>query len=88
MYQGAPGGVPTRTAFSQNRRWSLDVDRAEGVIRDVAHAFSKDGGLAVLRGNLAEDGCIVKTAGDDEESLSFAGRARVFESRDAAVSAS
>src|SRR5262249_31137501 len=87
FYRAAPGGVPTQTAFSQDRRWDdLDLDRAAGVIRDSAHAFSKDGGLAVLYGNLAEDGCIVKTAGVDESILKFSGRARVFESQDAAVS--
>jgi dihydroxy-acid dehydratase len=88
FYRAAPGGVPTQVAFSQNRRWDeLDVDREAGVIRDVEHAFSKDGGLAVLKGNLAEDGCIVKTAGVDESILVFTGQARVFESQDAAVSA-
>ncbi len=88
FYRAAPGGVPTQTAFSQNRRWDeVDRDRAGGVIRDVAHAFSKDGGLAVLKGNLAIDGCIVKTAGVDDANLTFAGPARVFESQDAAVSA-
>ena len=88
FYRAAPGGVPTQTAFSQNRRWrELDVDREGGVIRDVGHAFSKDGGLAVLKGNLALDGCIVKTAGVDESILKFSGPARVFESQDAAVSA-
>jgi dihydroxy-acid dehydratase len=79
--------VPTQTAFSQERRYkSLDADRATGAIRDAAHAFSRDGGLAVLYGNLAEDGCIVKTAGVDASVLSFAGPARIFESQDAAVS--
>jgi dihydroxy-acid dehydratase len=88
FYRASPGGVPTQVAFSQNRRYAeLDLDRAEGVIRDKAHAFSQDGGLAVLFGNLAEDGCIVKTAGVDESLLRFTGRARVFESQDAAVSA-
>ncbi len=88
FYRAAPGGVPTQTAFSQNRRWDeLDLDRATGVIRDAGHAFSKDGGLAVLKGNLAVDGCIVKTAGVDDANLAFAGPARVFESQDAAVSA-
>ena len=86
FYRAAPGGVPTQTAFSQDRRWEeLDLDRAKGVIRDVAHAFSQDGGLAVLKGSLATDGCIVKTAGVDEGILVFAGPARVFESQDAAV---
>jgi dihydroxy-acid dehydratase len=86
FFRAAPGGVPTQEAFSQDRRWDeLDLDREGGVIRDAAHAFSKDGGLAVLYGNLAEDGCIVKTAGVDESILVFAGQARVFESQDAAV---
>ncbi|MGC8535304.1 MAG: dihydroxy-acid dehydratase [Rhizomicrobium sp.] len=88
FYKAAPGGVPTQVAFSQSSRWqTLDLDREGGVIRDIAHAFSKDGGLAVLYGNLAEDGCIVKTAGVDESILTFSGPARVFESQDAAVSA-
>ena len=87
FYRAAPGGVPTQTAFSQDRRWDeLDLDREEGVIRDAEHAFSKDGGLAVLSGNLALDGCIVKTAGVDPSILVFSGPARVFESQDAAVS--
>ncbi|MCW5761174.1 MAG: dihydroxy-acid dehydratase, partial [Phenylobacterium sp.] len=87
FFRAAPGGVPTQTAFSQDRRWEeLDVDRAGGVIRDKAHAFSQDGGLAVLFGNLAEDGCIVKTAGVDDSILKFNGPARVYESQDAAVS--
>jgi dihydroxy-acid dehydratase len=86
FYRAAPGGVPTQTAFSQSSRWDdLDLDREGGVIRSVEHAFSKDGGLAVLSGNLALDGCIVKTAGVDEGSLVFAGPARVYESQDAAV---
>ena len=88
FFKAAPGGVPTQTAFSQNRRWAeLDLDRQGGVIREAQHAFSQDGGLAVLSGNLAQDGCIVKTAGVDEEILKFKGTARVFESQDAAVSA-
>jgi len=87
FYRAAPGGVPTQTAFSQERRWDeLDLDRKKGVIRDVEHAFSKDGGLAVLYGNIAEDGCIVKTAGVDESILKFSGPARIFESQDSAVS--
>jgi len=82
----APGGVPTQTAFSQDRRWdSLDLDREKGAIRSVANAFTKDGGLAVLKGNLAVDGCIVKTAGVDDSILKFAGPAVVFESQDSAV---
>jgi len=88
FFRAAPGGVPTQVAFSQDRRWKeLDVDRAGGVIRDVGHAFSKDGGLAVLKGNLAVDGCIVKTAGVDDSILKFTGPAKVYESQDAAVSA-
>ncbi|WP_347304310.1 dihydroxy-acid dehydratase [Croceibacterium sp. TMG7-5b_MA50] len=88
FYAAAPGGVPTQTAFSQSRRWeSLDLDRTNGVIRDAEHAFSQDGGLAVLYGNMALDGCIVKTAGVDESILTFTGPARVFESQDAAVAA-
>jgi len=86
FYQAAPGGVPTTVAFSQERRYEeLDLDRQKGVIREAAHAFSRDGGLAVLTGNLAEEGCIVKTAGVDESILVFSGPARVFESQDAAV---
>ncbi len=86
FYRAAPGGVPTQTAFSQSRRWDdLDLDREHGVIRSAEHAFSKDGGLAVLSGNLALDGCIVKTAGVDESILKFSGPARVYESQDAAV---
>jgi len=88
FYLAAPGGVPTQVAFSQDRRWDeLDLDRAGGVIRDLEHAFSKDGGLAVLKGNLALDGCVVKTAGVDESILKFSGPARVFESQDSASSA-
>jgi dihydroxy-acid dehydratase len=86
FYRAAPGGVPTQVAFSQERRWDeLDVDRTSGVIRSLDHAFSRDGGLAVLYGNLAVEGCIVKTAGVDESILRFSGPARVFESQDAAV---
>ncbi|MDQ8727180.1 dihydroxy-acid dehydratase [Bradyrhizobium sp. LHD-71] len=88
FYRAAPGGVPTQVAFSQERRYDdVDDDRASGCIRDVAHAFSTDGGLAVLTGNLAVDGCIVKTAGVDASILKFEGPARVFESQDAAVQA-
>jgi dihydroxy-acid dehydratase len=88
FYRAAPGGVRSTTAFSQARRYdTLDLDRQKGVIRDAEHAFSKDGGLAVLYGNLAEDGCIVKTAGVDESILVFSGPARIFESQDTAVSA-
>ena len=87
FYRAAPGGEPTQVAFSQDRRWGeLNLDRSAGVIRDADHAFSKDGGLAVLKGNLAEDGCIVKTAGVDDSIRVFAGPARVFESQDEAVS--
>ncbi len=88
FYKAAPGGVPTQTAFSQECRFEeLDTDRAAGCIRAAEHAFSKDGGLAVLTGNLAADGCIVKTAGVDAAILKFAGTARVSESQDAAVEA-
>jgi len=86
FYLAAPGGVPTQVAFSQERRWdSLDLDRETGVIRSAAHPFTRDGGLAVLKGNIAPDGCIVKTAGVDEKIWTFTGPARVFESQDAAV---
>jgi dihydroxy-acid dehydratase len=87
-FMAAPGGVPTQVAFSQDRRWdALDLDREAGVIRSAEHPFSKDGGLAVLKGNLATDGCIVKTAGVDESILRFSGPARVFESQDVTVQA-
>ncbi|MCD2171700.1 dihydroxy-acid dehydratase [Rhizobium sp. C4] len=86
FFLAAPGGVPTQTAFSQDERWEeLDMDRKSGVIRSVEHPFSKDGGLAVLKGNIALDGCIVKTAGVDESILKFTGPAVVYESQDAAV---
>ncbi|WP_112308688.1 dihydroxy-acid dehydratase [Pseudogemmobacter bohemicus] len=86
LYLAAPGGVPTQVAFSQSSLWpSLDTDREKGVIRSVEHAFSKEGGLAVLKGNIALDGCIVKTAGVDESILKFTGPAVVYESQDAAV---
>jgi dihydroxy-acid dehydratase len=88
FFKAAPGGVPTQVAFSQERRWDeLDLDRENGVIRSKEHAFSQDGGLAVLYGNIARDGCIVKTAGVDESILKFAGPAKVYESQDAAVTA-
>ncbi len=88
FYLAAPGGVPTQVAFSQDRRFDeLDLDRSNGCIRDAAHAYSRDGGLAVLYGNLALDGCIVKTAGVDSSILKFSGPARVLESQDAAVDA-
>jgi len=86
FYAAAPGGVPTQTAFSQNRRWEeVDTDRVGGVIRNADNAFSKDGGLAVLYGNIARDGCIVKTAGVDDSILTFKGPAKVYESQEAAV---
>ena len=86
FFSAAPGGVRTTQAFSQSNRWKeLDTDRTAGVIRDAEHPFSKDGGLAVLYGNLAPEGCIVKTAGVDESILTFHGTARVYESQDAAV---
>jgi len=88
FYRAGPGGVRTTEAFSQDKRYdALDLDRAKGVIRDAEHAFSQDGGLAVLFGNIAEEGCIVKTAGVDPSVLVFAGRARIFESQDASVEA-
>ncbi len=86
FYKAAPGGVPTQTAFSQDQRWgALDLDRENGVIRRAENAFSQDGGLAVLFGNIARDGCIVKTAGVDDSILKFTGTARVYESQDASV---
>ncbi|MGO4378299.1 dihydroxy-acid dehydratase [Pseudoduganella sp. RAF53_2] len=86
LFRAAPGGVPTQVAFSQSERYaSSDLDRSSGCIRDLEHAYSKDGGLAVLYGNIAEKGCIVKTAGVDESILKFSGKARVFESQDEAV---
>jgi dihydroxy-acid dehydratase len=85
-YLAGPGGIPTQVAFSQDAHWpDLDLDRAGGCIRNVEHAYSKDGGLAVLYGNLAQQGCIVKTAGVDASNLKFSGPARIFESQDAAV---
>lgn len=87
-FRAAPGGIRTTEAFSQNRRFeTLDLDREAGCIRDHAHAYSQDGGLAVLYGNIAERGCIVKTAGVDESILVFTGRVRVFESQESAVAA-
>ncbi len=86
LFLAAPGGVPTQTAFSQDRRYTeLDLDRESGVIRSAAHAFSQDGGLAVLFGNIAREGCVVKTAGVDENILKFSGPAIVCESQDEAV---
>ncbi|HTO40109.1 MAG TPA: dihydroxy-acid dehydratase, partial [Rhizomicrobium sp.] len=88
FFRAAPGGVPTQVAFSQASRWEeLDTDREHGVIRSAKHPFSKDGGLAVLFGNLAPEGCIVKTAGVDDSILTFTGTAQVFESQDASVAA-
>jgi len=86
FYKAAPGGVPTQVAFSQDSRWkNLDLDREKGVIRSKEHAFTQDGGLAVLYGNIAEKGCIVKTAGVDESIWKFTGKARVYESQEDAV---
>jgi dihydroxy-acid dehydratase len=88
FYKAAPGGIPTQVAFSQDKRYpELDMDRSKGCIRDLENAYSRDGGLAVLYGNLAQDGCIVKTAGVDEGILKFTGPARIFESQDTAVEA-
>ena len=87
-YSAGPAGIPTQVAFSQSCRWpELDLDRENGCIRDIEHAYSQDGGLAVLFGNLAEEGCIVKTAGVDDDNLTFTGLARIFESQDTAVTA-
>ena len=87
FYRAAPGGVRTQVAFSQSERWDeLDTDRENGVIRSAEHPFSKDGGLAVLYGNLAPEGCIVKTAGVDDSLLRFKGKVKVYESQDEAVS--
>lgn len=86
FYKAGPAGIPTQTAFSQATRWpSLDADRANGCIRSIDHAFSLEGGLAVLKGNIAEDGCVVKTAGVDDSILVFEGSAHVTESQDEAV---
>lgn len=86
FYKAAPGGVRTTEAFSQDRHFeTLDLDRQSGCIRDIEHAYSQDGGIAILYGNLATDGCIVKTAGVDASILKFTGKARVYESQDAAV---
>ncbi len=86
FYKAGPAGIPTQEAFSQSTRWpTLDGDRAEGCIRSLENAFSLEGGLAVLYGNIAVDGCVVKTAGVDDGILKFTGRARIFESQDAAV---
>ena len=86
FFRAGPAGIPTQVAFSQSTRWdTLDDDREHGCVRSVEHAYSADGGLAILYGNLAEEGCIVKTAGVDEEIWTFSGPARVFESQDDAV---
>ncbi len=88
FYKAAPGNVPTQQAFSQDKRWeTLDLDREGGCIRNMAHAYSSEGGLAVLYGNIATDGCVVKTAGVDDDNLTFNGKARIFESQDDAVAA-
>lgn len=88
FFKAGPAGIPTQEAFSQSTRWpSLDGDRAQGCIRSLEHAFSLEGGLAVLSGNIAQDGCVVKTAGVDDSILKFNGRARIFESQDATVAA-
>jgi len=86
FFKAGPAGIPTQTAFSQSTRWpTLDGDRENGCIRSLEHAYSKEGGLAVLYGNIALDGCVVKTAGVDESILVFQGKAKIFESQDAAV---
>jgi dihydroxy-acid dehydratase len=88
FYRSGPAGIPTQTAFSQSTRWpSVDGDRENGCIHSNEHAFSKEGGLAILTGNIAEDGCVVKTAGVDESIHVFKGRARIFESQDNSVKA-
>ena len=85
-YSAGPGGIPTQTAFSQDTRWpSLDTDRAGGCIRSLENAFSLEGGLAILTGNIALDGCVVKTAGMDDSILTFSGPAHLVESQDEAV---
>jgi len=86
FYKAGPAGIPTQTAFSQSTRWpTLDGDRENGCIRNLESAYSKEGGLAVLYGNIALDGCVVKTAGVDESILVFQGKAKIFESQDDAV---
>ena len=88
FYRAGPAGIPTQQAFSQATRYDdLDLDRSNGCVRDMAHAYSTEGGLAVLFGNIAENGCIVKTAGVDEEIWKFSGPAKIFESQDSAVAA-
>lgn len=86
FFRAGPAGIPTQEAFSQSTRWpTLDGDRENGCIRSLDHAYSLEGGLAVLHGNIAQDGCVVKTAGVDDSILKFTGKARIFESQDAAV---
>ncbi len=86
FFRAGPAGIPTQTAFSQACRWdTIDADRENGCIRSIEHAYSLEGGLAVLKGNIAEDGCVIKTAGVDESILVFKGRARIYESQDSAV---
>ncbi|POP52151.1 dihydroxy-acid dehydratase [Zhongshania marina] len=86
FFKAGPAGIPTQTAFSQDTRWgSLDADRENGCIRNIEHAFSLEGGLAVLYGNIAEDGCVVKTSGVDESILVFEGPAYICESQEGAV---
>jgi len=88
FFMAGPAGIPTQTAFSQSTRWdSLDDDRENGCIRDIDFAYSSEGGLAVLYGNIARNGCIVKTAGVDESILKFSGPARIFESQESSVEA-
>ena len=88
FFRAAPGGVRTTQAFSQNKLWpTLDDDRQEGCIRNIKNAYSQDGGLAVLYGNIAKEGCIVKTAGVDEDILKFTGRVRLFESQEESINA-
>jgi dihydroxy-acid dehydratase len=87
LFTAAPGGVRTTKAFSQDNRWELDIDRTAGCIRDLDHAYSTEGGLAVLYGNIAEMGCIVKTAAVAEEMYQFSGRARVYDEMEVAQEA-
>lgn len=88
MFHAAPGGVRTTEAFSTENRWKrLDTNAVSGCIRDLEHAYTADGGLAILHGNLAENGCVIKSAGIDEALFSFSGPARVFESQESAVEA-
>jgi dihydroxy-acid dehydratase len=86
FYRAGPAGIPTQEAFSQDTRWeTLDDDRSNGCIRSIKHAYSKDGGIAILRGNIAEKGCVVKTAGLHGQALIFEGPARICESQEAAT---